>query len=129
MNSDELKALCNSWPGVSSRIKGEDELEFSVKGKLFAVLCLRGPDRDRLSFKVDPGRFVEMSERPGMVPAHYSARAFWVTMVEPERFSVEEARACIRRSYELVCAGLGKKQQDSLGNAQASRIDEPGKPN
>ncbi|MEO8803468.1 MAG: MmcQ/YjbR family DNA-binding protein [Rudaea sp.] len=123
MNVDELNALCESWPGVRSRIKGEDELEFSVKGKLFAVLCLRGQDRDRLSFKVDPAHFVEMSERTGMVPAHYSARAFWVTMVEPEYFEGENVCAWIRRSYELVCSGLGKKQQDSLGDAKAGRID------
>ena len=123
MNADELNALCESWPGARSRIKGEDELEFSVKGKLFAVLCLRGQDRERLSFKVDPGHFVEMSERTGMVPAHYTARAFWVTMVEPEHFKSQDVSAWIRRSYELVCSGLGKKQQDSLGDAKASRID------
>ncbi|HET8942425.1 MAG TPA: MmcQ/YjbR family DNA-binding protein, partial [Rudaea sp.] len=86
----------------------------------FAVLCLRGPDRDRLSFKVDPGNFVEMSERAGMVPAHYSARAFWVTMVDPEQFAADDVCAWIRRSYELVCNALGKKQQDTLRVATAS---------
>lgn len=122
MNADELNALCESWPAVRSRVKGEDELEFSVKGKLFAVLCLRGQDRGRMSFKVDPGHFVEMGQLPGMVPAHYTARAFWVTMVEPERFNAQDVCAWIRRSYELVCGGLGRKQQESLGAAKADQI-------
>ena len=119
MNADDLTALYQSWPGVRSHTTDEDELEVSVKGKLFAVLCLRGQDRGRLSFKVDPGHFVEMSTREGIVPAHYSARAFWVTLVEPELFAAQDVSVWIRRSYELVCSGLGKKQQDSLDDAQS----------
>jgi predicted DNA-binding protein (MmcQ/YjbR family) len=114
MNSAELENLCAAWPGVASGIKWEDDLVFTVAGKMFAVLCLRGPDRERISFKVDPERFLELTDQPGIGPAHYMARAFWVTITEPERFSGEQMRAFVRHSYELVRAKLSKKMQTSL---------------
>jgi predicted DNA-binding protein (MmcQ/YjbR family) len=114
MSPSELEKLCNHWPGVASGIKWEDDLVFTVAGKMFTVLCLRGPDRERISFKVDPERFLELTDQPGIVPAHYMARAFWVTITEPERFGRERMHAFIRHSYELVRANLSKRMQASL---------------
>ena len=114
MTQTDLEKLCGAWPGVSSGIKWEDDLVFSVAGKMFAVLCLRGPDRERISFKVDPERFLELTDQPGIVPAHYMARAFWVTITEPERFTQDQMRAFIRHSYDLVRANLTKKMQTTL---------------
>jgi predicted DNA-binding protein (MmcQ/YjbR family) len=114
VNANELQALCGAWPGVASGIKWEDDLVFTVAAKMFAVLCLRGPDRDRLSFKVEAERFLELTDQPGIVPAHYMARAFWITLIEPERFARDRVEAFVRRSYELVRAGLSKKQQSAL---------------
>ena len=114
MNADELQALCGGWPGASSSIKWEDDLVFCVAGKMFAVACLQGPDRGRLSFKVDTDRFLELTDQPGIVPAHYMARAFWITIAEPERFARAELEAFVRHSYELVRAKLSKKMQAKL---------------
>jgi len=114
MQASELESLCANWPGVASGIKWEDDLVFTVAGKMFAVLCLRGPDRERISFKVDTDRFLELTDQPGIVPAHYMARAFWVTIAEPERFAREQLHSFIRHSYELVRAKLSKKLQTSL---------------
>lgn len=117
VDANELETLCGAWPGAASSIKWEDDLVFTVAGKMFAVLCLRGPDRDRLSFKVDRERFLELTDQPGIVPAHYMARAFWVTIVEPERFPRTRIEEFIRHSYDLVRAGLTKKMQAKLGAA------------
>ena len=124
MTADELDQFCRGWPGVTSSIKWEDDLVFSIAGKMFAVLCLRGPDRDRISFKVDAERFLELTDQPGIVPAHYMARAFWITIVEPERFGAEQMRAFVRHSYELVRANLTNKMQASL-LAQESAAPAP----
>jgi predicted DNA-binding protein (MmcQ/YjbR family) len=78
---------------------------------------LHGPHSGRLSFKVDKDRFLELTDQPGMIPAPYMARAFWVSIVEPERFARAEIEAFVRRSYELVRAGLSKKLQAKLGAA------------
>ena len=130
MNANELQALCGVWPGVASGIKWEDDLVFTVAGKMFAVLCLRGPDRDRLSFKVETERFLELTDQPGIVPAHYMARAFWITLTEPERFARARVEVFVRRSYELVRAGLSKKQQGVLiaQEAATTSVARPARP-
>jgi len=121
VNANELKALCSGWPGVSSRIKWEDDLVFAVAGKMFAVSCLRGPDRERLSFKVDAEHFVDICARSGIVPAHFAARGFWVTIVEPERFTAGDLGDYVRHSYELVRAGLNQKQLLALDSPASVR--------
>ena len=114
MTEEDLQVLCKSWAGVASGIKWEDDLVYTVADKMFAVLCLRGPDRGRLSFKVDPERFLELTDQPGIVPAHYMARAFWVTVVEPEKFERTALEDFVRHSYELVRSRLTKKMQAKL---------------
>ena len=115
MDIDQLRNLCSAWPGVTESVKWEDDLVFSVADKMFVVTALRGPHKGRTSFKVDTDRFLELTDQPGMIPAPYMARAFWVSITEPARFSDDETRAFVRRSYELVRSGLSKKLQARLG--------------
>jgi len=119
MDAADLETLCGTWAGVTSSIKWEDDLVYSVAGKMFTVLCLRGPDKGRISFKVDAERFLELTDQPGIVPAHYMARAFWITLVEPERFAGERVEAFVRHSYELVRGNLTKKMQAKLAAEEA----------
>jgi predicted DNA-binding protein (MmcQ/YjbR family) len=114
VNENDLSAFSSPWPGVTQDIKWEDDLVFSVSGKMFAVYCMRGPDKGRLSFKVDSDRFLELTDQPGIVPAHYMSRAFWITVAEPERFSRETIENFVQHSYELVRATLSKRLQAGL---------------
>jgi predicted DNA-binding protein (MmcQ/YjbR family) len=114
LGEGDLDDLCARWPGATRSIKWEVDLVWSVANKMFVVLCTLGPDRGRLSFKVDSERFLELSEQPGMAPAHYMARAFWLSVTEPERFTQDELAGHVRRSYELVREGLPKKTQAAL---------------
>lgn len=114
LDEEQIAMLCRDWPGVTSSIKWEVDRVFSVAGKMFCVICTIGPDRGRFSFKVDTERFLELTEQPGMMPAPYMARAFWVSVAEPERFGRAELEAFVRRSYELVRANLPKKTQAAL---------------
>lgn len=109
-----LDALCERWPGASRSVKWEVDLVWSVANKMFVVLCTFGSDRGRLSFKVEPELFLGLTERPGLAPAPYMARAFWVSVVDPERFSRDELAGFVRRSYELVRENLPKKAQRAL---------------
>lgn len=117
VDARELEVFCGSWPGVASSVKWEDDLVFTVATKMFVVIGLRGPHKGRMGFKVDPDRFLELTDQPGMIPAPYMARAFWVSIIEPERFDRTQTEAFVRRSYELVRAGLSKKLQAKLGAA------------
>lgn len=111
-----LRHWVDRWPGVGSDIKWDDDLVFSVAGKMFCVLCVRGPLAGRLSFKVEDERFLELTERPGFMPAPYLARAHWVLVSEPGRLPARELAALLRRSYELVRAKLPRKTQRELAD-------------
>lgn len=111
---EQLADLVARWPGVQASVKWDIDLVFTVANKMFAVLCLVGPERDRLSFKVDAEHFAQLCERPGMMAAPYTARVFWISVVEPARFEHAELAGYVRRSYELVVEGLSKKVQEGL---------------
>src|ERR1043165_6971429 len=86
LDEDQLGLLCSGWPGVTRSIKWEVDLVYSVANKMFAVMCTLGPERGRLSFKVEPERFLELTDQPGIAPAPYMARAFWITLATPKQF-------------------------------------------
>ena len=119
LDEQQIAAFCDGWPGVASAIKWEVDRVFTVAGKMFCVVCTIGPDRGRFSFKVDTDRFLELTEQPGMMPAPYASRAFWISVTEPERFARTELEAYVRRSYELVLAKLPKKTQAALADREA----------
>lgn len=114
LQSSELDAICAQWPGVSTALKWEVDLVYSVAGKMFAVYCTLGVERGRVSFKVDADRFLELTEQPGFMPAPYMARAFWVTVNEPERLAAGALEQFLRRSYDLVVEKLPPKVQHGL---------------
>jgi predicted DNA-binding protein (MmcQ/YjbR family) len=128
MDATELDEISKGWPGIASGVKWEDDLVFTVAGKMFAVFCLRGPHRQRLSFKVDPERFLELTDQPGISPAAYMARAFWISIAEPDRFARAKLSEFVRHSYDLVRAGLSKKQQAALGTVDSIPEQSDNKP-
>ena len=116
MDEKNLRRLTAKWPGVSSDVKWDDDLIFSVAQKMFCGLCLRGPEQGKLSFKVEPERFLEFTDRPGFRPAPYMARAHWVTVDDTRVVPRAELEALLRRAYELVRAKLPKKLQRELAD-------------
>ncbi|GAB3388454.1 MmcQ/YjbR family DNA-binding protein [Lysobacter fragariae] len=116
MNEAALRKLTAAWPGVDAGIKWEDDLVFTVAGKMFCVTCIRGAHKGSISFKVEDERFLEMTERPGFIPAPYMARAHWVQIANAKPLPASELRELIRRSYELVRAKLTKKLQLELAD-------------
>jgi predicted DNA-binding protein (MmcQ/YjbR family) len=117
LQSGQLDSICAAWPGVSTAIKWEVDLVYSVAGKMFAVYCTLGVERGRVSFKVDADRFLELTEQPGFMPAPYMARAFWVTLTDPDQVAPGELERFLRRSYDLVVEKLPLKVQRGLAAA------------
>lgn len=114
MKREQLEILCRRWPGVEWGIKWEDDLVFTVAGKMFCCLCLKGPDQGRLSFKVEPERFLEFTDQPQFRPAPYLARAHWVTVDAPRTLAKRELDALLRTAYELVRSKLPRKTRLGL---------------
>ena len=116
MDEKSLRRLTARWPGVAAEIKWENDLIFMVAGKMFCGLCVSGEQRGKLAFKVEAERFLEFTDRPGIVPAPYMARAHWISLDDPAVLPRAELEALIRRAYELVREKLTKKLQRELGD-------------
>lgn len=104
-------ALCRALPGTTEDIKWGADRVFSVGGKMFAALAADAPDG--ISFKADDDRFLELTDRPGIVPAPYLARVKWVR-VQAGALGDAELAALLRRSHELVLAKLPKRVQKEI---------------
>ena len=114
MNIDQLRELCLSFPGAAEQLQWGDHLLFKVGGKMFVVASLE-PAPVWLSLKANPEKFIELTERPGVIPAPYLARAKWIALETPEALPFPELTQLIRESYELVLAKLPQKLRQRIG--------------
>jgi predicted DNA-binding protein (MmcQ/YjbR family) len=82
------------------------------------MFCVANTDPDgaekAMSFKCDPETFAELSEREGMGPAPYMARAQWVALDRFDTMPDRELKPLITRAYELIREKLPKKTQAAL---------------
>jgi len=113
MNIDHLRKLCLSFSGVTEQLRWGDNLLFKVGGRMFVVASLE-PAAVWLSLKASPENFAELTERPGVIPAPYLARAKWIAMETPDALPLLELTQLIRQSYELVLAKLPQKLRRSI---------------
>ncbi|MBC7452201.1 MAG: MmcQ/YjbR family DNA-binding protein [Massilia sp.] len=115
MDFEAAMVLCRSFAGCTEDIKWGSSRVFSVGGKMFAITGTETPT-GAISFKVDDDRFLELTDRPGMIPAPYLARHKWVQIIRADALSEREAHALLRRAYALVLAKLTHKLQRELGD-------------
>ena len=101
-------------------VQWEADLVFKVDGKMFAVASLEVAPV-RLSFKCTPENFLELCERPGIIPAPYMARAQWVALETLNAVSESELRDLLMQSYQLVWERLPKKRREALSGTRTSK--------
>lgn len=114
-DTDPLVAFCRSLPGATEDIKWDNDLVFSVGGKMFAAFDL--PELQSIGCKVEPAAFEVLTRQPGIVPAPYLARASWVK-IERGALPREAVEDLLRDSHALVAAKLSKKARAALGIAE-----------
>ena len=107
MNIEELREMCLGFPGVTEDIKWENNLVFSIGGKMFCLADLDPPLQ--VSFKVPEEEFPELTSTPDIIQAPYFARMKWVSVLEESRFNHREWEHYLRQSYELVKSKLPRK--------------------
>jgi predicted DNA-binding protein (MmcQ/YjbR family) len=113
MHIDQLRKFCLSLPAATEQIQWGDNLLFKVGGRMFAIASLE-PSPVWLSLKADPEEFAELTERPGVIPAPYLARAKWIALESQEALSNPELEALLRKSYDLVLAKLPRKLREKV---------------
>jgi predicted DNA-binding protein (MmcQ/YjbR family) len=119
MNITKAKAFCRALPSATEDVKWETRQVFSVGGRMFAITDVDDKLKS-ISFKVDDDRFLEMTDRPGIIPAPYLARAKWVHVEDLKTIGDAEAAALLRRSYELVLAKLTNKLRREIEGSEQS---------
>ena len=112
MDIEQLREYCLSLPAATEEVKWENNLVFSVGGKMFCIANLENPLR--FSFKVSDEDFEEISNRDGFKPAPYLARAKWVLVTSPERLHTNEWKEFVKNSYELIKQKLPRKIKAEL---------------
>ena len=115
MTPARIRAWCHSLPGATYDFKWDVDHVYSVGGKMFAVVYDAKKGEESVSFKVDSPRFLELTDRPGIVPAPYLARAKWVQVRGLRTLHEKELKELIARSHELVAARLTRAVRESLG--------------
>jgi predicted DNA-binding protein (MmcQ/YjbR family) len=126
MDIDWIRNLCLSFPQTTEQIQWGDDLVFKVAGKIHAVTVLN-PAKIWLCFKVSPENFAELTERPGIIPAPYLARAKWVALETKDALSPDELGVRLRESYDLVVAKLPKKTREALASGKTPARTKPSK--
>jgi predicted DNA-binding protein (MmcQ/YjbR family) len=113
MDIEWVRNLCLSFPQTTEEEVWDNDLTFKVAGKMFAHTVLV-PAPVWISFKAAPESFADLTERAGIIPAPYLARAKWVALETKDALSPDELRVLLRASYDMVVAKLPKKTQAAL---------------
>lgn len=113
MNVEWIRRFCLSLPHTTETVQWANDLVFKIGGKMYAVAPLE-PAAVALSFKCSPENFAELTERPGIIPAPYLARAQWVALENEDALTAAELKPLLKGAYELVFAKLPRKTQAGL---------------
>ena len=116
MGTDELKRMCQGFPGVERTLYGHPSnfLVYAVGGKKFAYFKTSEPEMGRFSIRVTPERFVELTDVAGIKPARYMGRFHWVTIVQPQVLPPAYLVELVAWSYERALQSLGKAARAAL---------------
>jgi predicted DNA-binding protein (MmcQ/YjbR family) len=119
MTIDVVRTICLALPAVTEDIKWGSDLVFSVGGKMFTVVNTERPHT--LAFKCTAEMFAELTERDGIIPAPYLARAMWVQERSVgDVLDRRELKELIAASYELVVATLPKSKRPGATSKKPS---------
>jgi predicted DNA-binding protein (MmcQ/YjbR family) len=104
----QVEAAALALPGaVVTYPWGDDHPVYKVGGKMFAAMGAgKAP---ALSFKTSDLAFEMLTQRDGIVPAPYLARAKWVQLTTLGAMDAAEIRERLAEAHRLVVAKLPKK--------------------
>lgn len=119
MSAEWVRHECMSMPHVTEEVLFGNHLVFKIGGKMFAIKGM-DPGDHYLSLKVSAEDFAELTERPGIIPAPYLARAQWVALESEFTLPRTETAQLLRQAWALIFAKLPKKQQAALSAGAAA---------
>src|SRR5579871_1814528 len=115
MSVEWVRRFCLTLPHTTEIVQWGHDLVFKVGGKMYAAMPLEPPFDVWLALKCTPEEFAELTERPGIIPAPYMVRAYWIALEDEDALPAAEVKRLLRQSYDLVLARLPKKARAALG--------------
>jgi predicted DNA-binding protein (MmcQ/YjbR family) len=114
-----LKAHLDAMPGARADPlagpRGSAPLVhlYKVMGKMFAILAVRGSENVILK---NDAHLIEMlrAKYEGIGHRSHLDRRFWISVSLDADVPTSEVKRLVAQSYDLVCAGLTKKQRAEL---------------
>jgi predicted DNA-binding protein (MmcQ/YjbR family) len=114
-----LKANLDAMPGavaqpfLAPRASTPSALIYKIKGKMFAILSLRGIDN--VILKCDPDLVASLCDQyDGVGHRSHLDRRYWISVSLDADVPAKEIKRLARNSYDLVRANLTRKQQAEL---------------
>ena len=114
MTIEDIRNICISLPYTTEDIKYGTDLCFSIGNKIFCGTRIEGPFRTGI--KCDESDFGDLIERHGIVPMPRLSTTYWIRVEKDDALTAFEWRQYIKKSYDIIIAGLPKKIQQSLKN-------------
>ena len=121
MNIESFREYCLSFKGAEDKLpfkKSSSDYDsnlmvFSVMNKWF---CFVNIDMfDFCDLKCDPDESVELQEQyEGIAPGYHMNKKHWISVYFNKDVPDAKIKELVQRSYELVVAGLTKKEQEEL---------------
>ena len=126
MDNERIREFCLSLPHVTETVNWGHDLVFwvgdrDIGGKMFAVIDLENTGSGVLSFHCGAEHFHELIEIEGIVPAPYSARAFWVMIQRWEVLRQREFEDELRKAHTLIYEKLPKRTKTVLSMPEKER--------
>lgn len=114
MNIEELRNLCLSLKGAEEGMPFDKKtLVFSVKGKMFCATDVE--TYELINLKCEPEEAILLHEKyEDVIPGYYMNKKYWNSVKTSGKISNDLMEEWIRKSYNLVVAGLPKKIQREL---------------
>jgi predicted DNA-binding protein (MmcQ/YjbR family) len=118
----EAKPGAEAKPMAGPRSASPSVLIYKVMGKMFAILSIRGIEN--VILKCDPNLAQALKEQyTGVGHRSHLDRRYWISVNLDADVPADEIEQLVGHSYELVCAGLTRKQKTELAvlSSTASR--------
>lgn len=108
--------LCLSLPGAVEEYKESwDAVLYRVQGRIFAMVLEDHDGNPLLNFKSDLREVAPLHARyDALMPAYHMSKKHWTSLRLDRDCPEEIVRHLIIRSYELVVAGLPRRDRDLL---------------
>lgn len=114
MNIEDLRNFCLSLKGAKEGLPFDNKtLVYSVKGKMFCATDVE--DYELINVKCEPEEAILLREKyEDVIPGYYMNKKHWNSIRTGGTISDNLLKEWVKKSYDLVVAGLPKKTQREL---------------